>query len=180
MPKDNGTTYSFNVCSQCKTSCCQEAKPPLTEKRKIVIQEALKAQNIPLEKPFTKEKYSYPSVDKQTFCNLFNKKTRKCMVHSVKPETCVAGPITFDINFATKKVEWFLKKEKICAYAGALYRDQVAFNQHFEVAKQEIMRLISELDAEELRVIVGIEEPETFKVGEDDLPKEVAIRLGLE
>ena len=101
------------------------------------------------------------------------------MVHPVKPETCRAGPITFDINFKTKKVQYFLKKSEICAYAGELYKNKSAFNEHFEVAKKEIMRLIKELDADELRVLMTIDEPQTFKVGEEDLPIDVVKKLGL-
>ena len=101
------------------------------------------------------------------------------MVHPVKPETCVSGPITFDINFKTKKVEWFLKKSKLCPYAGVLYKDRVAFEEHFKVAKKQITALIKQLGADELRAIVKIDEPQTFKVGEDDLPHEVARELGL-
>jgi len=180
MPEDsNGTTCSFDVCSKCKSICCQDAKPPLSEKRKKILESYLKKQKIHLEKPFAKEQYSFPAVDEQLYCRLFDKKTGKCTVHQVKPETCVAGPITFDINFSTRKVEWFLKKPEICAYAGALYEDKVALNEHFSVAKKQITALIKELDADELRAIVKIEEPQTFKVGEDDLPKEVVRKLGL-
>ncbi len=179
-PEDNnGTTYSFDVCSQCKIICCQDAKPPLTKKRKKIIQEYLKKQKINVKKPFSKENYSYPAVDELVFCRLFGKETGKCLVHPVKPETCRAGPITFDINFSTKKIEWFLKKSEICAYAGALYGNKAAFKNHFEAAKLELTRLICELDAEELRAIVKIEEPQTFKIGEDNLPLEVVRKLGL-
>ena len=178
-PKNNGATYSFDVCSQCKSICCQDAKPPLSENRKKTIQAYLKQQNISLPNPFVKEQYSYPVVDSEVYCRLFDKKTGKCNVHAVKPETCVAGPITFDINFSTRKVEWFLKKSEICAYAGILYNDKAAFARHFEVAKKQITSLIKELGADELRAIVKIEEPQTFKVGEDDLPKEVIRKLGL-
>ena len=101
------------------------------------------------------------------------------MVHSVKPETCRAGPITFNIDFKTKKVEYFLKKTEICAYAGELYKSKQDFNGHFDVAKKEIMLLIKELGAKELRVLMKIEESQTFKVGEDDLPVEVIKKLGL-
>ena len=101
------------------------------------------------------------------------------MVHSVKPETCRAGPITFDINFRTKKVEYFLKKSEICAYAGELFKNKPALNDHFEVAKKEILRLIKELTADELRELTKIDEPQTFKVGEDELPLEVVRKLGL-
>jgi uncharacterized protein len=180
MPQDNkGTTYSFGVCSQCKTICCQDAKPPLSENRKTIIQVYLKKQKKSLQNPFTKDQYSYPAVDEQVYCTLFNQKTGKCKVHAVKPETCVAGPITFDINFSARKVEWFLKKSEICAYAGLLYKDKVAFSAHLSVAKKQITALIKELGAAELRAIVKIDEPQTFKVGEDDLPKEVVKKLGL-
>lgn len=180
MPEENnGTTYSFDVCCQCKSSCCQDAKPPLTEKRKKIIEAYLKKQKTSVQNPFVRGPYSYPAVDEQVYCRLFDKKTEKCKVHPIKPETCVAGPITFDINFSTKKMEWFLKKSEICAYAGALYKDKAAFNEHFSVAKKQITALIKELDADELRAIVKIEEPQTFKVGEDDLPKEVVRKLGL-
>lgn len=180
MPEEsNGTTYSFDVCSQCKSICCQDAKPPLTENRKKIIKKYLKEQKINIEKPFAKENYSYPAVDELVFCRLFNKKTGKCSVHAFKPETCVAGPVTFDINFSTKKVEWFLKKSELCAFAGVLYSDKAAFKQHLEATKKELTELIHQLDADELRAIVKIEEPQTFKVGEDDLPLEVTKKLGL-
>jgi Fe-S-cluster containining protein len=180
MPEDNnGTTYLFDVCSQCKIICCQDAKPPLTSNRKKIIKEYLKKQEINVEKPFSKENYSYPSVDEKVFCRLFDKKIGKCLVHPVKPETCRAGPVTFDINFSTKKVEWFLKKSEICAYAEVLYNNKAAFKDHFDVAKKELTNLICELGAEELRAILKIEEPQTFKIGEGDLPKEVVRKLGL-
>lgn len=180
MPNDNnGTTYSFDVCSQCKSICCQDAKPPLTENRKKIIKKYLKEQKIKILKPFAEENYSFPSVDDLEYCGFFNKKMGKCSVHPVKPETCVSGPITFDINFRTKKVEWFLKKSEICAFAGILYKDKAAFKDHFEAAKKELNNLICQLGDNELRAIVKIEEPQTFKVGENDLPAQVVKRLGL-
>lgn len=176
---DSGTTYSFNVCSQCKSICCQDAKPPLTSNRKKNIQEYMRKHNLNVKEPFAKGDYSYPAVDGEIYCRLFSKKTGKCMVHSVKPETCVAGPVTFDINFSNKTLEFFLKKTQICAYAGILYNDKAAFKEHFEVAKKQIVRLIKQLSAEELRAIVKIEEPQTFKFAEEPLPKKVVEKLGL-
>ncbi len=176
---NNGVTYSFDVCGQCKICCCQDAKPPLSEKRKKIINEYLKKQKISIKEPFVKEGYSYPAVDMQLFCGFFNKKTGKCAVHEVKPETCIAGPITFDVNFSTKKIGWFLKKSEICAYAATLYADKEAFKKHFDIAKEKITQLVCELDPEEIRTIMKIDEPQTFKIGEDDLPLEVAKKLKL-
>ena len=180
MPEENkGTTYSYDVCSECKSICCQDAKPPLSENRKKIIKEYLKKQKLKVDRPFTKESYSYPSVDEQIFCIFNSKETKRCIVHQVKPETCRAGPITFDINFKTKKIEYFMKKPEICAYSGELYMNKNAFKEHYEEAKKEIIRVIKELSADELRVLMKIDEPQTFKVGGDDLPVEVVKKLGL-
>lgn len=180
MTEDNkGTTYSYDVCSGCKIICCQDAKPPLSESRKKILKEYLGKQKINVDKIFTKESYSYPSVDEQVLCIFNSKETKRCIVHSVKPETCRAGPITFDINFKTKKVQYFLKKTEICAYAGELFKNKTAFKEHYEVAKKEVMHLIEELSADELRELMKIDEPQTFKVGEDDLPFDVVKKLGL-
>jgi uncharacterized protein len=180
MPEGNkGTTYSYDVCSECKNICCQDAKPPVSETRKKIIKEYLEKQKIRVEQPFTKENYCYPSVYETLLCKFNSKEDKKCIVHSVKPETCRAGPITFDINLNTKKVEYFLKKSEICAYAGELYKNKMAFKNHFEIAKKEILRLINELGADELRVLMKIEEPQTFKVDEEDLPLEMVKKLGL-
>ncbi len=176
---NNGVTYSFDVCSRCTSICCQDAKPPLSENRKKIITDYLRQQKIAIKQPFAKEQYSYPAVDEEIYCRLFSKKTGKCSVHPVKPETCVSGPITFDINSKTKKVEWFLKKDSLCAFAGALYKNHAAFKDHFEVSKKQIIQLIGELSADELRAIVKIEEPQTFKIGDDPLPIGVAKKLGL-
>ncbi len=179
MPEEKGKTYSFDVCSKCKIYCCQDAKPPLTEIRKKILNQFLEVQKIKIDHPFAKEEYSYPAVDEFLYCNFFNKETKKCLVHSVKPETCVSGPITFDVNFKTKKIEYFLKKSEICAYAGVLYSDKANFKSHFEEAKKQLTQVVCQLDVDELRAIVKIDEPQTFKIGEDDLPIEVVKKLDL-
>jgi Fe-S-cluster containining protein len=177
--EDNGITYSFDVCSQCKSICCQDAKPPLTSKRKKIIEEYLKKNNIKIAEPFAKGDYCYPAVDQDVYCCLFNKKTGKCMVHPIKPETCVAGPITFDINFDTKQLSFFLKKEEICAYAGALFKDKPALMEHLEAARKQIIDLIEQLSAQELRAIMKIDEPQTFKLCEEPLSLALIRKLDL-
>jgi Fe-S-cluster containining protein len=180
LPEENiGKTFRFDVCSECKSVCCQDAKPPLTQQRQKAIKEYMEKQKININQPFAREHYSYPSVDEHLFCVLFNKQTGKCFVHEVKPETCRAGPVTFDINFKTRKIEWFLKKPQICPLAGVLFEAPAVFKSHFEAAKTEIMQLVQHLSADELKAILKIEEPCTFKIGEDDLPVEVAEKLAL-
>jgi len=176
---DNGLTYSFNICSHCKSICCIDAKPPLTVNRKKLLKEYALKNNIQIGDPFVYSEYPHVGVAEGAYCNFFNKATGKCIVHDVKPETCVAGPITFDINFKTKKIEWFLKKKEICAYAGILFDDKVSLEEHFKEARKQLLDLVKDLSADELRAIVKIEEPQTFKLSDDDLPLEVAKKLGL-
>jgi len=95
----------------------------------------------------------------------------------MKPETCVAGPITFDINLRTKKIEWYLKMEKICPLAGVVYKDKESLTKHLESAKREILTLVRELDPEALKAILKIEEPETFKIGEDNIENRILEKL---
>jgi len=161
----------FDVCCECKLSCCQDAKPPITKERKRIIEEYLRKEEISIEHPFVQANYYFPAVDEMGFCIFYHKQTKKCLVHAVKPETCKAGPITFDINRRTQKVEWFLKTATLCLFAEKLHQDDTQFKAHFNVAKAEILRLIGGIDAEALRAILRIEEPQTFKIGEDALPK---------
>ena len=172
-------TCSFDVCCQCKRGCCQDAKPPLTLERKKIIQGYLQKQKIQVAHQFVNAAYSFPAVDAMGFCIFYCKNTKQCSVHPVKPETCRAGPITFGINRRSQKVEWYLKTAEICALAQALHGNDAVFRAHFEVAKNELLRLIRELDSRALEAILKIEEPQTGKIGEDDLPKEAQEKLGL-
>jgi Fe-S-cluster containining protein len=173
-------TCAFDVCCHCKSGCCQSVNPPLTLKRKKLIENYLKEQGIRVENPFTNEAYSYPAVDAMGFCVFFDKDTRKCLVHPVKPETCRAGPVTFDINCRTRKVEWYLKTTQVCALAKTLCENGTLFGNHFEAAREQLLRLICGINTEALQAILKIEEPQTVKIGEEDLPEEVMEKLGLE
>jgi len=170
----------FDVCSRCKTSwsCCHETTPPITDRRRTTVEAYLKTRKIHLEDPFAKTDYVFPRLDKDGYCVFHDKKTRKCLIHPVKPETCVAGPITFDMNQKSGKIEWFIKMESICPLAARVYENKAVLQRHFESAKKEISRLVGELDSKTLGAILKKEEPETFKIGEDKLRKNVLNRLG--
>jgi Fe-S-cluster containining protein len=172
-------TCSFDVCCECKLGCCQDVKPPLTSERREIIENHLKKKGITPQNLFIEAGYCFPAVDAIGFCVFYDKRTRECLVHPVKPETCRAGPVTFDINLRSRKVEWFLKTAEVCALAKRLAENANQFNEHFKVAEQELLRLICKLDSEALRTILKIEEPHTFKIGEEALPKEVEEKLGL-
>lgn len=167
----------FDACGSCPISCCSDVHPPVTTKRMAIVQNYLITNKIAVENPFEKNIYSFPRETADKRCVFLDKNSKKCIIHFVKPETCVAGPVTFDINLKTGRIEWFLKTEKICPLAGALCRDKEALNSHLECARAELLKLVHDLDAEALCAILKIEEPDTFKIGEEDLDAEVLMRL---
>jgi len=137
----------------------------------------LEKQKIPINSPFVQASYVFPKDGAEGYCIFYDKKTKKCIIHPVKPETCVAGPITFDINVKNRKIEWHLKMEKICRLAGALYKNETVLEKHLASAKREILQLVNELDSEALKAILKIEEPETFKIDEDNIGKDTLDKL---
>ncbi len=179
MVDDVGKTCSFDVCRDCLLSCCQDAKPPLTKERIKAIEKHLQDRGVVAERVFTTSDYTFPSVDSDDYCVFYDIGTKKCMIHDVKPETCRAGPITFDVNSRTKKVEWFLKTRELCLFAGKLFDSPERLDEHLKVAKDELMRLIIALDDGSLRAILTRDEPQTFKIGEDSLPDEVLRKINL-
>jgi Fe-S-cluster containining protein len=169
----------FDTCSRCKTSysCCNSTTPPITSERRRIIEAYLKENRIQVSQPFDETEYVFPRIRQDGYCVFHDETTRKCLVHPVKPETCVAGPITFDINVRNQKIEWFIKMEKICQLAGAVFEDKESLKKHVESAKKEILRLVEELDPEALQSILQKAEPETLKIGEDRLQKKILEKL---
>lgn len=167
----------FAICGRCKIDCCRDARPPITSRREKIIEEYLKRNGIIIENPFVHAEYTFPREDGSGHCIFYDKNSKKCRVHPVKPETCAAGPITFDINKKTRKIEWYLKTENICVLAGELLKNKNALERHLESAKKEILRLVQELTSEALRAILKRDEPETFKIGEDEIGDNVLSKL---
>jgi Fe-S-cluster containining protein len=168
----------FNICENCPLGCCVGTRPPVTSNRKMIIENYLKDAGLAIENAFEEENtYIFPRETEGNQCIFLDKTTKKCRIHPVKPETCVAGPITFDINPKTGEIEWFLKADKICPLAGELYKNKWELQSHMESARKELLKLVDDLDADALQAILKIEEPDTFKIGEDDLNPEVLAKL---
>ena len=64
------------------------------------------------------------------FCILFQ--NGKCSIHSIKPETCVAGPFTFDMEGS--RLQIFLKKESLCPMVRILKADRKAYDELFDTS----------------------------------------------
>jgi hypothetical protein len=88
----------------------------------------------------------------------------KCSIHAIKPETCRAGPFTFDVKGDT--IEIYLKHERICPMVRLLKEIPEAYQQQYESAIGSITHLVRNLTQDELDAICLIEEPETEKVAE--------------
>ena len=90
-------------CSQCNLAggCCIGARPPLTQKRiDILLANGVSPENIEFNG------YKRLKLKPDGFCVLFE--NGRCSIHSFKPETCVAGPFTFDVIGTILRI--FLKK----------------------------------------------------------------------
>jgi hypothetical protein len=152
-------------------------RPPLTLERRQKIREYVEANGIDLENLFENRGYAFPREAEGGRCIFLDKSSKRCKIHPVKPETCVAGPVTFNINARTGKIEWFLKTGKICQLAVPLHKNRTEYKKHMRSAKKEILRLLRGLDADSLRAVLAVEEPDTVKVDEDSAPPDVLAKL---
>ncbi|NYT01694.1 MAG: YkgJ family cysteine cluster protein [Methanosarcinales archaeon] len=152
------------ICARCQLGggCCHGAHPPLTQRRiDILIHSGVTSGEIEFAG------YHRLKVKDDGFCVLFDQ--GGCTVHSAKPETCVAGPFTFDVQGDV--LEIYLKKESICPLVAYLKEDIAAYQAQLDLAVKNILALVRDLSPQELEVILRIEEPETVKVAEISLEK---------
>jgi uncharacterized protein len=147
------------ACSQCGGKCCCEACPPLTAERiAILVRNGVRPQDI------DNGTYKRLKIKNDGYCVMFEEK--RCSIHSVKPETCVAGPFTFDMKGDV--LEIYLKKESICPFVTYLKQDTATYRHLYDLAVSHITRLVRTLPPKELAEVLKVEEPETEKVA--DIP----------
>jgi Fe-S-cluster containining protein len=153
-----------HACSECylQGGCCFEARPPLSQERIDILQE-----NGVSKDAIEFAGYKRLRLRQDGFCVLFQ--DGKCSIHSIKPETCIAGPFTFDIVDGVLQI--FLKRESICPMVRLLKSNRQAYDGLFETSVEKIMHLVSNIPEEEMAEILKIEEPETDLVAEITLPK---------
>lgn len=147
------------ACDECQLhgGCCLEARPPLTSERiAILLANGVSQDEI--------DYYRYKRLKLQPdgFCVMF--RNGKCNIHSIKPETCVAGPFTFDMKGSI--LEIYLKKETICPMVRLLKENKEIYDGLFDAAVEKIIELVRKLPSDELAEILKIEEPETELVTE--------------
>lgn len=158
MDEDLCQTLS-RACDDCHLAggCCFEARPPLSQKRiDILMENGVSADAIEFVG------YKRLCLRQDGFCVLF--RDGKCSIHDIKPETCVAGPFTFDIE--DDMLQIFLKRESICPMVRFLRANRKAYDALFETSVEKIMDLIRSVPEEEMAQILQIDEPQTDLVAE--------------
>lgn len=147
------------ACKECllEGGCCFEARPPLTKER---IDTLLAGGVSPEQVEFAG--YHRLRLKPDGFCVLFEE--GRCSIHSIKPETCVAGPFTFDMKGSILQI--FLKKESICPMVRLLKENKEIYDGLFEISVGKIVELVKALPGPELEEVLKIEEPETELVAE--------------
>jgi len=153
-----------HACSEChlQGGCCFEARPPLSQERIDILRE----NGVSMD-AVEFVGYKRLCLKQDGFCVLFQ--DGKCSIHSIKPETCVAGPFTFDI--VDDVLQIFLKRESICPMVRFLKANRQAYDGLFETSVERIMHLVDSIPEAEMAEILKIEEPETDLVAEITLPK---------
>ncbi len=146
------------ACDDCHLAgCCFEARSPLSQKRiEILMENGVSPDAVEFAG------YKRLGLRKDGFCVLF--RDGKCSIHEIKPETCVAGPFTFDIKGDMLQI--FLKKENICPMVRFLRANRKAYDALFETSVEKIMDLVKALPQMEMEEILKIDEPETDLVAE--------------
>ncbi len=154
------------ICGSCSLGggCCYEARPPLTDERiEILVKNGVGPEMVEFAG------YKRLKLKDDGFCVLF--KDGHCSVHSIKPETCVAGPFTFDVKGSI--LEIYLKQEKICPMVGYLKSNRDLYDSLFDLSVSNIINLVENIPRSEIEEIVKIEEPDT------DLVAEIRLKKGL-
>ena len=147
------------ACNECHLvgGCCFDARPPLSQERiDILLKNGVSADAVEFAG------YKRLRLKPDGFCVLFL--DGKCSIHSIKPETCVAGPFTFDIKENVLQI--FIKRESICPMVRFLKANRKAFDGLFETSVERIMELVNSVPPLEMAEILKIDEPETDLVAE--------------
>jgi len=142
---------------RCGGDCCNNAHPPLSSS----CYERLTHAGI---SPDLFEFTGYTRIRTKENGKCIMSDNGKCTIHAFKPETCRAGPFTFDLN--GDLIGIYIKHESICPIVKLLKEVPEAYRQQYELAVQNITHLVRNLTNDEISVICQIDEPETEKVAE--------------
>jgi len=149
--------HAEEICMRCGGHCCVDAHPPVSRS----CSERLTAAGVSADL-FEDVGYKRLKARENGTCIL--SKNGKCGIHAIKPETCRAGPFTFDVKGDV--IEIYLKFPGICPLVTLLKNTPEAYQLQYDLAVKSITHLVSNLTQEEIDAVCRIDEPETEKVSE--------------
>jgi len=155
--KESTRSRAETLCLSCGGHCCDGAHPPISNDRYWQLVSAGISKSC-----FEYEGYLRLRTHKDDTCILM--KNNKCTCHTIKPETCRAGPFTFDVT--EKSIRIFLKHPSICPLVTLLREDTEMYHDQFDHATDHIGTLVAGLSNEEITAINAIDEPDTDLVAE--------------
>lgn len=145
------------ICAECGGRCCYDAHPPLTPGKVA----ELRAKGVP---PSVIEYTGYTRMKAHDDGMCVMCSGGRCRIHAFKPDTCVAGPFTFDVQDHTLRL--FLKDESLCPLVPYLVADPEAYATQYQKAVKSLTSLVRSLPADDLDAINRIPEPDTTLVAE--------------
>lgn len=154
---ENWFIRAETICLACGGRCCDDAHPPVSSS----CYERLTGAGV---NPDEFEFAGYMRLRTRENGECIMWENGKCRIHAFKPETCRAGPFTFDMN--GNRIAIYLKHESICPMVKLLKEVPEAYRQQYDIAVQSFTHLVQNLTDNELSVICQIDEPETEKVSE--------------
>jgi len=146
-----------DICMRCGGHCCNDAHPPVSSSCYERLRDAGITSDL-----FEFTGYTRLRTKENGECVLSD--NGKCTIHSFKPETCRAGPFTFDVK--GDFIGIYIKHESLCPIVRLLKEVPEAYRQQYKLAVQNITHLVRNLTDDEISVICQIDEPETDKVAE--------------
>ena len=149
---DDWIVHAETICLRCGGACCHDAHPPVSAS----CYERLRKAGVPADS-FESAGYTRLKTKENGECILI--RDGKCSIHAFKPETCRAGPFTFDVKDTV--IEIYLKRETICPLIPLLKGNPDAYGQLYGQAERSILHLVKHLTGDEIAEICRIEEPET-------------------
>jgi Fe-S-cluster containining protein len=145
------------ICMRCGGHCCVDAHPPVSRS----CCERLTAAGVSPDL-FEEAGYRRLKAHENGVCIL--SEHGKCIIHAIKPETCRAGPFTFDVR--DDVIEIYLKFSRICPLVTLLKGTPEAYQLQYDLAVKSITHLVRNLTQAEIEAVCRIDEPETEKVAE--------------
>jgi uncharacterized protein len=152
------------ICAECGGHCCIGANPPLcTERIETILSHGDYRDRI------EHKGYRRIRTKENGECSMLEHGL--CRIHAFKPETCLAGPFTFDVTADNLAI--YLKQDAICPLVPHLKANREMYDQQFRRAVDQISYLVCRLPEAELQVISSIPEDETDLVATLDRPRAI-------